>query len=182
MATRKKRSPSRKLSKKSKKATKRQFLAGLPQSRQLAGFLPFGPGAGLPTFPTIPSPQMAFGSTAGAAAFPAKLPQPGLPALKMGSFPGENIPGIAPFSAFPSLPSSPFVKEPQMQNMNFFSNTAGSQWSPRPTLRGGMGGIVIVFLFLQSIMILPVGRPFLKKKNVNCGSHRFIAVNSKRIL
>lgn len=31
-------------------------------------------------------------------------------------------------------------------------------------------------------MILPVGRPFLNKKNVNCGSHRFIVVNSKRVL
>lgn len=104
---------------------------------------------------------MAFGSTAGAAAFPAKLRQPGLPALRMGSFPGENIPGIAPFSAFPSLPSNPFVKEPQMQNMNFFSNAAGSQWSPRPALRGGMGGIIYDRLSIPAIMILPVGRPFL---------------------
>lgn len=30
-------------------------------------------------------------------------------------------------------------------------------------------------------MILPVGRPFYKK-NVNFRSHRFIAVNSKRVL
>ena len=151
MASRKKRSPSRKLSKKSKKATKRQFLAGLPQSPQLAGFLPFGEGARLPTFPTIPSPQMAFGSTAGATTFPAKLPQPGLPALRMGSFPGENIPGIAPFSVFPSLPSNPFVKEPQMQNMNFFRNAAGSQWSPSPALRGRMGGIISSFYLIIKV-------------------------------
>ena len=84
---------------------------------------------------------MAFGPIAGAAVFPAKLPQPGLSALRMGSFPGENIPGIAPFSAFPSPSSNPFVKEPQMQNMNFFSNAAGSQWSPSPAFKGGMGGI-----------------------------------------
>ena len=155
MASRKKRSPSKKGSKKSNKTTKRQFLAGLPQSLQLAGLSPFGlpasPFAGLPTFPAIPSTQshrMAFRPSA-QPSFPARIPEPGLSAMRMGPFSGVNMPGISPFSAFPSLPNNPFVKDPRLQNINFFNGGAGSplfpdaggnQWFPSPELKGDREG------------------------------------------
>lgn len=138
MASRKKRSPSKKVPKKHNKSTKRQFLAGLPQPFQPAGFSPFAlpvspfMGVGLPSFPTIPTAQtrpMAFRSAA-QPAFSAKMPQPGLSAIRMSSFPGERMPGLTPFNGFPPAPNNPFLKVPQPQNPSFFSGGASGPWSP----------------------------------------------------
>ena len=80
---------------------------------------------------------------------PARIPQPGLSAMRMGPNLGENIRGIAPFSAYPSLPNNPFVREPQLRNINFFNGGAGSplfagaggnQFSPSPAFKVGRDG------------------------------------------
>ena len=158
MASRKKRSSSKKVLKKDKKSTKRQFLAGIPQGFQYGGIsplaLPRAPfsGAGLPALPSIPTSQtrpMAFRSS-DPPVFSPRLPQPGLSAMRMGSFPSGPISGLSPFIGFPSVPNNPFLKSPQPQNVNFFGGGAAGAWSPSaaggqiapgPAFGGGMRGM-----------------------------------------
>lgn len=150
MASRKKRSSSKKRPKRPSKSTKRQFLAGLPQGFTPVGISPFAMqgvpspfamqgvpfmGIGLPALPSIRPQQtrpLAFRSRA-KPSFPAwkqQRPQPGLSAMRVGSFPRKRIPELAPFNGFPSYPNIPFMNVPQPPNANFFNGGFPAPWSP----------------------------------------------------
>ena len=148
MATRKKRSSSRKPPKKqSSKATKRQFLAPLPsqalQPPSLSPFaLPAAPfmGVGLPVWPSSPLPQpriplqqtrpVAFKSRASSSLVSRIPAQNRLPVMRMSSFSSEPFQGLMPLGAFPPMPTSSFLRAPQVLNTNFFSGATAGPWTP----------------------------------------------------
>ena len=149
MASRKKRSPSKKTSKKHNKSTKRQFLAALPQAFPTAEFpsfaMPAAPflGAPLPPFPSFfqaqPQQQMNFKSSA-LPAFPTRMAPTGLSAMKMSTLRTNRMPMRSPFSGFPSTQNNPFVKVPQFPNANFYSGAPISPLSPGSPMRESMSG------------------------------------------
>ena len=92
-------------------------------------------GIGLPALPSIPSPQtrpLAFRSSAKPSfrAWKQQRPQPGLSAMRVGSFPRKRIPELAPFNGFPSYPNIPFMNVPQPPNVNFFNGGLPAPWPP----------------------------------------------------
>lgn len=175
MATRKKRSSSRKpLKKQRSKATKRQFLAPLPsqalQPPSLSPFaLPAAPfmGVGLPVLPSPPLPQpripfqqtrpMAFKSRASSSLVSRVPAQSRLPVMRMSSFSSEPFQGLMPLGAFPPMPTSPFLRVPQSLNTNFFSGTTAGPWtpvdegrqvSPVGAFNDNIGGVLYLDLYL----------------------------------
>lgn len=160
MASRKKRSPSKKSSKKHSKPTKRQFLAAIPQAFP-AGILPsfslptspfVGPAS--PVFPSFPLAQtqqpMTFKSSA-YPTFPAKPASARLSGMKLDTLGARRMPMLSPFSGFPYAQNSPFVKVPQFQNANFFRGTPSSPWAPvRQSMSGKhTGRQALLFDFFQ---------------------------------
>lgn len=142
MASRKKRSPSKKSSKKKDKTTKRQFLAAMPQALSSGGLPSFGlpespfSGAAFPSLPFAqPQQQLSFKSSM-MPALRSRMAPTGLSALRMAGLQTDRMPiPLSPFSGFPSPQNNPFFKVPRFQSANFFSGTPNGPWTPSSSMR-----------------------------------------------
>ena len=148
MASRKKRSPSKKSSKKHDKSTKRQFLAAMPQALPSGAIPSFGlaaspfSGAAVPTFPIAQTQQPLNFKSPMMPAYRSMAPI-GLSGLRMSGLEAARMPmPLSPFSGFPSAPNNPLFKTPQFQSANFFSGTPNSPWIPRAPMRESMSGML----------------------------------------
>lgn len=145
MASRKKRSPSKKPSKKKDKTTKRQFLAAMPQTLSSGG-LPWlsSPessfsGAAFPSLPFAQPQQPLSFKQPMMPTIRSRMAPTGLTALRMAGLQANRMPVmLSPFSGFPSPQNNPFFKVPQFQSANFFSGSPNGPWAPSAPMREPM--------------------------------------------